>query len=69
VSNLIWSADEGATERQNKLKEMGVHRVLQRLLQHNDPLLFDKVKNTLQQFVSPKNGQQQQSNSNPIVQK
>lgn len=55
VSNLIWSADEGAIERQNKLKEMGVHRILQRLLQHNDPLLFDKVKNTLQQFALPNN--------------
>lgn len=59
VSNLVWSTDDGAIERQSKLKEMGVHRVLQRLLQHNDPLLFEKVKNTLQQFVMPNNVQQQ----------
>lgn len=55
VSNLVYSADDGSVERQTKLKEMGVHRVLQRLLQHNDPLLFDKVKNTLQQFALPSN--------------
>jgi cytochrome c556 len=44
--------DEGSTERQQKLKEMGAHRILQKLLHSNDPILFDKVKSTLQQFSS-----------------
>ena len=50
VSNLVNVNDEGSTERQLKLKEMGAHRILQKLLHSNDPILFDKVKSTLQQF-------------------
>jgi len=53
VFNLVCSSDEGAIDRQTKLKEMGVHRILQRLLQHNNQILFEKAKNTLQQFALP----------------
>jgi cytochrome c556 len=52
VSNLVCSNEEGASERQSKLKEMGVQKILQKLLQSVDPILFDKVKLTLQQFSS-----------------
>ncbi|RNA42716.1 armadillo repeat-containing 8 isoform X1 [Brachionus plicatilis] len=50
VSNLVNINDEGALERQNKLKEIGAHRILQKLLHSNDPILFEKVKSALQQF-------------------
>ena len=50
VLNLVWTADEGAIERQSKLKDIGTYRILQRLQPNTDPLLFDKVEKTLQQF-------------------
>lgn len=50
VSNLVWSTDDGANERQTKLKEMGVQRILRKLLESTDAVLLDKVKNSLQQF-------------------
>ncbi|XP_064646417.1 armadillo repeat-containing protein 8-like isoform X2 [Lineus longissimus] len=50
VSNLIWNEEEGAMERQAKLREMGVQKLLQQLLSTNDTTLFDKVKTALQQF-------------------
>lgn len=50
ISNLVWSSDEGACERQVKLKEMGFQRQLQKLLHSSDHILFDKVKTALQQF-------------------
>lgn len=52
VLNLVNTSDEGAYERQLKLKDIGTHRILQKLLHSSDPVLFDKVKNTLQQFSS-----------------
>lgn len=52
ISNLVWSSDDGAIDRQAKLKEMGAQKILQKLLQSVDPILFDKVKTTLQQFSS-----------------
>ncbi|XP_074644950.1 armadillo repeat-containing protein 8-like isoform X2 [Tubulanus polymorphus] len=51
ISNLIWSEEEGSMERQAKLREMGVQKVLQQLLSTNDSTLFDKVKTALQQFT------------------
>ncbi|XP_054166382.1 armadillo repeat-containing protein 8-like isoform X2 [Oppia nitens] len=50
ISNLIWSEEEGANHRQDRLKEMGVHKLLQQLLTTNDTTLFDRVKTALQQF-------------------
>ncbi|CAH1790086.1 unnamed protein product [Owenia fusiformis] len=51
ISNLIWSEESGAFERQAKLREMGVQKLLQQLLSTNDTTLFDKVKTALQQFT------------------
>ncbi|XP_064465922.1 armadillo repeat-containing protein 8-like isoform X1 [Ornithodoros turicata] len=50
ISNLVWSEEEGARERQSKLRELGVQKLLQSLLTTNDTILFDKVKTALQQF-------------------
>lgn len=50
VSNLIWKEDSGAIERQTKLKEMGIFKILQQLITTSDSLLFDKVKTALTQF-------------------
>ncbi|XP_076312959.1 LOW QUALITY PROTEIN: armadillo repeat-containing protein 8-like [Tachypleus tridentatus] len=51
VSNLIWSEEDGALERQAKLREMGFQKLLQQLLTTKDTTLFDKVKTALQQFT------------------
>lgn len=50
ISNLLWNEDVGALERQAKLRDMGVQKLLQELLRTNDTTLFDKVKTALQQF-------------------
>ncbi|ELU07690.1 hypothetical protein CAPTEDRAFT_150039 [Capitella teleta] len=50
ISNLLWNDDEGAVERQQKLRDLGVQRILQQLLGTNDSVLFDRVKTALQQF-------------------
>ncbi|XP_076068671.1 armadillo repeat-containing protein 8-like isoform X2 [Oratosquilla oratoria] len=48
ISNLIWSAEEGASERQTKLRDMGVYKLLQNLMTTSDTTLFDRLKdNTL----------------------
>lgn len=52
ISNLIWSEEEGANIRQERLKEMGVQKLMQQLLTTNDTTLFDRVKTALQQFNS-----------------
>ncbi|XP_002734995.2 armadillo repeat-containing protein 8-like [Saccoglossus kowalevskii] len=51
VSNLVWNEEEGALERQAKLRDMGVQKLLQQLLSSSDTVLFDKVKTALQQFT------------------
>lgn len=50
VSNLAWAEEEGAQERQQLLRELNVHNILQQLLSTPDTALFDKVKTALQQF-------------------
>ncbi|XP_030830593.1 armadillo repeat-containing protein 8 isoform X2 [Strongylocentrotus purpuratus] len=52
INNLVWNQEDGATERQSKLKEYGVQKQLQSLLSASDTVLFDKVKMALQQFSS-----------------
>ncbi|KAH9363142.1 hypothetical protein HPB48_011890 [Haemaphysalis longicornis] len=42
ISNLVWSEEEGARERQSKLRELGVQKLLQSLLITSDTTLFDK---------------------------
>ncbi|XP_039279175.1 armadillo repeat-containing protein 8 [Nilaparvata lugens] len=50
ISNLVWKDESGSAERQAKLKEMGVFRLLQQLIMTSDTLLFDKVKTAMTQF-------------------
>ncbi|XP_013393679.1 armadillo repeat-containing protein 8 isoform X2 [Lingula anatina] len=51
ICNLIWNEEESASERQAKLTELGVHKLLQQLLSTNNTTLFDKVKTAMQQFT------------------
>ncbi|KAM7446608.1 Armadillo repeat-containing protein 8 [Porites harrisoni] len=51
VSNLVWSTEEGAVERQQKLRDLGVQKLLQSLLTTSDVNLFERVKTALQQFT------------------
>jgi hypothetical protein len=50
ILNLIWRNDEGSAERQCRLKDIGVVKILQQLLTSNDTTLFEKVKLALQQL-------------------
>lgn len=52
ISNLVWKEEEGALERQAKLKDLGVQQLLQQLLSTSDTTLFDRVKTALHQFPS-----------------
>lgn len=51
ISNLVWNEQEGAYNRQAKLRDLGIQKLLQQLLSANDAVLFDKVKTALQQFT------------------
>ena len=42
VSNLVWSTEEGAVERQQKLRDLGVQKLLQSLLTTSDVNLFER---------------------------
>jgi hypothetical protein len=42
IGNLAWNEDNGCLERQARLREMGVYRILQQLLCTNDATLFEK---------------------------
>ncbi|XP_046342710.1 armadillo repeat-containing protein 8-like isoform X2 [Haliotis rufescens] len=50
ISNLVCNEEEGAYNRQTRLRDMGVQKLLQQLLGTQDSTLFDKVKTALQQF-------------------
>ncbi|KAG8233021.1 hypothetical protein J437_LFUL013690 [Ladona fulva] len=50
ISNLAWKEEGGALERQARLRDMGVHKLLQQLIATSDTMLFDKVKTALTQF-------------------
>uniref|UniRef100_A0A3P9GY38 Armadillo repeat-containing protein 8 n=1 Tax=Oryzias latipes TaxID=8090 RepID=A0A3P9GY38_ORYLA len=52
VSNLIWNEDDGAQERQDKLRELGFVDVLHKLTQSSDPNLSDRAKTALQQYLA-----------------
>lgn len=51
VLNLIWRNDEGSADRQLRLKEIGVFKILHQLLTTTDSNLFEKVKLALQQLT------------------
>ncbi|XP_012283449.1 armadillo repeat-containing protein 8 [Orussus abietinus] len=50
VCNLVWREEPGAAQRQARLRELGLYRILQQLRQAKDVQLFDKVKTALAQF-------------------
>lgn len=50
ISNLIWKDDPGSHERQLRLKELGIDKLLHALIQTSDAFLWDKVKTALAQF-------------------
>ena len=42
VHNLSLAEEAGSSDRQMKLREIGVYKILQQLLTTNDSALFDK---------------------------
>lgn len=42
IGNLARNDEVGCSERQARLRELGVHRILQQLLSTNDPTLFER---------------------------
>jgi hypothetical protein len=50
VNNLIWNSESGSVERQTKLKELGVYKVLLKLLETKNDALFDRVKTAMLQY-------------------
>lgn len=50
ISNLVWKEESGAAERQARLRDMGVYKLLQQLIVTSDTMLFDKVKTAMTQF-------------------
>lgn len=50
VCNLVWKEDSGFVERQLKLRELGIYKILQQLQHTANSTLFDRVKQALQQF-------------------
>uniref|UniRef100_A0A914WI92 Armadillo repeat-containing protein 8 n=2 Tax=Plectus sambesii TaxID=2011161 RepID=A0A914WI92_9BILA len=50
IFNLVCKEDDGYDERQAKLRDFGVHKLLQQLLQTSDNELYERAKLTLNQF-------------------
>jgi len=50
ICNLVSNEDVGYEERQAKLREMGVYKLLQSLQNTADPELYEKAKMAIQQF-------------------
>ena len=42
VCNLVWREEPGAAQRQARLKELGLYRILLQLRHTKDTQLFDK---------------------------
>jgi len=42
ISNLVWREEAGSGERQARLRDLGVYKLLQQLIMTSDTLLFDK---------------------------
>lgn len=42
VCNLVWKEEPGAAQRQARLRELGLYRILQQLRHTKDSQLFDK---------------------------
>jgi len=52
INNLVLSEGEGASVRQERLKELSVPKILQQLLNTPHSSLFERVKSALQHFNS-----------------
>jgi hypothetical protein len=50
VHNLSLFEEPGSSDRQLKLREIGVYKILQQLLTTNDSALFDKLVSMLVKF-------------------
>lgn len=50
INNLVWSEEEGAITRQERLKELQIPKILGGMLNTPNAGLFDRVKLALQQF-------------------
>lgn len=50
VCNLVWKEEPGAAQRQTRLKEIGIYKILLQLRHTKDSQLFEKVKTALAQF-------------------
>lgn len=42
VCNLVWREEPGAAQRQARLRELGLYRILQQLCHTKDSQLFEK---------------------------
>lgn len=42
VCNLVWKEEPGYKARQNRLRDLGIYRILQQLCHTKDSQLFDK---------------------------
>lgn len=47
VCNLVWREEAGAAQRQTRLKELGLYRILLQLRHTKDTQLFDKCVDRL----------------------
>ena len=52
VCNLVWKEEPGAAQRQARLRELGLYRILQQLRHTKDSQLFDKY---VKLFLNHKN--------------
>ncbi|XP_069471925.1 armadillo repeat-containing protein 8 isoform X4 [Ambystoma mexicanum] len=52
ISNLTWNEEEGAQERQDKLRDVGIVDILHKLSQSADANICDKAKTALQQYLA-----------------
>jgi len=56
IYNLAFVDEPGSGERQARLKEVGVHKILSKLLTTSDPTLSEKAKAAHQQFAWRQDG-------------
>ena len=50
ITNLVWAGEDGSSERQAKMRDCGILKCLNNLVESSDTDLFHKVKTALQQF-------------------
>lgn len=55
ITNLVWAGEDGSAERQARMKDIGILKCLNQLVESSDTDLFHKVKTALQQFPNKNN--------------